>query len=412
MNHRRPRGPTAEDAQAFLDALKARGLRPATVARRLRRVRTVFAFAVKKKWIDANPFSEVKTPDGVGGDRKHYVSAGDAERMFDAAAPVWRTILALCRFGGLRCPSEVLMLKWSDVDMAGGRMLIPVEKLAHIPGRETRECPVFAALRPHLEEAFELAAPGEVYVVGGVTGDTHRKASRRPGGWVNANLRTTFAKIVHRAGLKQWPRLFQNLRASCETDLLSEYPIASVTAWIGHSAEVALKHYSQVRSADFDRAAGREKAVQNPVQSAAKVVQNAVQSGNDLSELEPTSGAETPVNVGPSSLKCRLVLDSTGQRGDPAGIRTPVSSLKGTCPRPLDDRASSSTRLTQDTVFVRAVHDLSRHSRSAPPAAATRPPKRAAGALSPVRRPVRLRRSHEGFLRLSRRAAPRSHAAC
>ena len=241
--------------------------------------------------------------------------------MFDAAAPVWRTILALCRLGGLRCPSEVLMLKWSDVDLANGRMLIPVEKLAHIPGRETRVCPVFAALRPHLEEAFELAAPGEVYVVGGVTGDTHRKASRRPGGWVNANLRTTFSKIVHRAGLKQWPRLFQNLRASCETDLLSEYPIASVTAWIGHSAEVALKHYSQVRSADFDRAAGREQAVQNPVQSAANVVQNAVQSGNDLSEPEPTPGAKTPANVGSSSLKCRPVLGSAGQRVDPAGIR-------------------------------------------------------------------------------------------
>ena len=27
----------------------------------------------------------------------------------------WRTLFALVRYGGLRCPSEVLKLKWSDI---------------------------------------------------------------------------------------------------------------------------------------------------------------------------------------------------------------------------------------------------------------------------------------------------------
>jgi hypothetical protein len=31
-------------------------------------------------------------------------------------------------------------------------------------------------------------------------------------GWMNANLRTTFEKVVERAGLTPWPRLFHNLR--------------------------------------------------------------------------------------------------------------------------------------------------------------------------------------------------------
>ena len=336
-----PKRITEADAKGFLEHLRKRKLASYTVARRVRRVRSIFAFAVVENLIPANPFAGVKASATLPDDRKAYVTAADAEKLLAAAAPAWRTIIALCRFAGLRCPSEVFRLTWADVNFATGRMTVPNVKTAGQTGKAYRVCALFGNLRPYLKDAHELAAPGEVYVVGGVTGDTHRKASRRPGGWVNANLRTTFSKIVHRAGLKQWPRLFQNLRASCETDLLSEYPIASVTAWIGHSAEVALKHYSQVRSADFDRAAGREQAVQNPVQSAARVVQNAVQSGNDLSEPEPTPRAETPVNVGSSSLKCRPVLGSTGQRIDPAGIRTPVSSLKGTCPRPLDDRASS-----------------------------------------------------------------------
>ena len=101
-----------------------------------------------------------------------------------------------------------------------------------------------------------------MYVVGGPQGDKYRLASQGPNGWVNCNLRTTFLKVIRKAGLTPWPRLFHNLRASCETDLLAELPIASVTAWIGHSVEVALKHYAQVRTGDFDRAAGRQ-AVQN-----------------------------------------------------------------------------------------------------------------------------------------------------
>ena len=28
----------------------------------------------------------------------------------------WRRLFALCRFGGLRCPSEPLVLRWDDVD--------------------------------------------------------------------------------------------------------------------------------------------------------------------------------------------------------------------------------------------------------------------------------------------------------
>ena len=32
------------------------------------------------------------------------------------------------------------------------------------------------------------------------------------------NLRTTFMKLIARAGYEPWPRLFHNMRASCATD--------------------------------------------------------------------------------------------------------------------------------------------------------------------------------------------------
>ena len=67
-----------------------------------------------------------------------------------------------------------------------------------------------------------------------------------------------------------WPKLFQNLRASRETELAAEYPLHVVCAWIGNSALTAQKHYLQVTESDFERAAkSGAVALQNPVQSAA-----------------------------------------------------------------------------------------------------------------------------------------------
>ena len=71
----------------------------------------------------------------------------------------------------------------------------------------------------------------------------------------NANLRTQFLRIVKRAGLKPWPKPFQNMRASRETELSEQYPIHVVCVWIGNSAAIAAKHYLQVRESDYDRAA-------------------------------------------------------------------------------------------------------------------------------------------------------------
>ncbi|MBX9625597.1 MAG: site-specific integrase [Gemmataceae bacterium] len=234
---------TAEDAERFKAHYQRKGLAPATVYRRLKMAKMLFGHAAKLGLIPANPFADVKAKNHNPPDRLHYVTPADARRLCEVAAPAWRTIIALARFGGLRTPSETLSLRWQDVDLAAGRMTVTSPKTEHIEGRAYRVVPVFAALRPYLEEAWELAEPGEVYVVGGKTGAGYRAAARGPNGWVNADLRTTFQKIVRRAGLAAWPRLFHNLRASCETDLMQHHPIHVVTAWIGNTPKIALGYY-------------------------------------------------------------------------------------------------------------------------------------------------------------------------
>ena len=97
-------------------------------------------------------------------------------------------------------------------------------------------------------------------------------AAKGPRGWNSCNLRTTFEKIVARANLDPWPRLFQNMRASCESDLAREYPITTVCKWIGNTVSIAVRHYVQVTDEDFQRAAqggkpAKTQALRNALQS-------------------------------------------------------------------------------------------------------------------------------------------------
>ncbi len=107
------------------------------------------------------------------------------------------------------------------------------------------------------------------------------KATRATG-WKGCNLRTTFGKLITRAGLEPWPRLFHNLRSSRETELLEEFSVHVVSLWMGHDAKVSLKHYAQTTDEHYDRAASgaesgspvAQKAAQRqPVASRAEVIE-------------------------------------------------------------------------------------------------------------------------------------------
>lgn len=69
---------------------------------------------------------------------------------------------------------------------------------------------------------------------------------------VTSNLRTQLERIIARAGLTPWPKLFQNLRATCATELVAEFPAHVAAEWMGHSTIVTQKHYWRVTAADFE----------------------------------------------------------------------------------------------------------------------------------------------------------------
>jgi integrase len=102
----------------------------------------------------------------VDKSREVFISREKIERVIKSAPDCeWRLIIALARFGGLRCPSEVLSLDWRSIDWERERFTVFSRKLEHLPGGGRRLVPIFPELRPYLTEAFEAAAPGAVHVI-------------------------------------------------------------------------------------------------------------------------------------------------------------------------------------------------------------------------------------------------------
>jgi integrase len=328
---------TPADADRCLRQLKTQkhahgekeGYAPATIGHTLKRAKQFFRAAVRARLISESPFEGVKTPAETNPKRKHFITREVTGELLEACPPngEWPLLVALSRFGGLRVPSEAHAIEWAGVNWERDRFWVPSPKTEHHQGKHGRWVPIFPELRPYLADAFDAAAEGAVYVV------TH---GRQRGGKVN--LRTGLLRLISKAGLKPWPRLWQNMRASRETELAHSYPVHVVCDWIGNSARVAAAHYLQVTEDDFQKAAKGHS--ESAAKSAAKRCekrcrkashdsgrvsrQNAKSSENaeDLQEdaeapgnlrdemttrpgFEP--GQREPKNPGPSNL-CRLEI--------------------------------------------------------------------------------------------------------
>jgi integrase len=189
--------------------------------------------------IAASPWKQVRHRSGDPSERRAYVPITDIEHITEHCPSVlWKLLVALARFGGLRVPSDAFSLAWGDLDWERGRLSAPSPKTEHL-GKPHRVIPLFPLLRPHLEAAFEQAPEGSVHMFY----NDWRKRATGDDGWAGANMRTTFAKIVRRAGVEPWPRLWHSLRASCESDLAQTFTLATVTKWLGNTPSVALRHY-------------------------------------------------------------------------------------------------------------------------------------------------------------------------
>lgn len=252
------------------------GLNENTACRRCKIAKQFLRSAVRRGLLVLNPFADLGGTVRGNKARMYFVTRAEAEKVLKVCPDLeWKLIFALSRFGGLRCPSEHLGLRWSDIDWEHDKFLVHSPKTEHHRGGESRWVPIFPELRPLLTEAFELP-DGAEYVI-----NRYRD---------HKNLGVQFARIIKAAGLTPWPKLFHNLRATRQTELAADHPLHVACGWIGNKAAIAAEHYLTVTDDDFARAA------KPTVERAA----NALHIGRDSARLPATPNSDVAGNRGES----------------------------------------------------------------------------------------------------------------
>ena len=205
----------------------------------IRTARHVWRDAIEREHLALNPFVGVKIDSSRNPERQRFVDRETIDSIIDSAAdPQWKLLIALARYGGMRMPSEPLALMWGDINFLEGKMIVHAAKTEHHANGGVRAVPIFPELAGHLQAAFDAAEPGEQHVI------TRYRDSTQ-------NLRTQFQRIIKAAGFAPWPRLWQNLRSSRQTELAESFPAHVVCSWIGNSEAVARDHYLQVTNDHF-----------------------------------------------------------------------------------------------------------------------------------------------------------------
>ena len=259
---------------------KRQGLAEATVRRNCGYARQWFTYAIKRGYIQVNPFADVPTAVTGNAERQRYISDSDARKVLEKLPDAnWRLLFALARWGGLRTPSEPRVLTWQDVDWENRRLIVRSPKTEHHAGHAHRVIPLFADIEGPLREVFEQAPEGSLNVLPFL------------GSRTGASLRKPLEKAILAAGLTVWPRLWHNLRASRQTELEEHHPSHVVCSWLGNSQAVAQKHYLQVRDSDFDKAL--EKVVRQSVRAVATDADIARQGDDAERRKEAISRLET-----------------------------------------------------------------------------------------------------------------------
>lgn len=210
----------------------------------------LFAAALRERLVIENPFNTAGIKKAVRPNRarEYFVSLDEAQRLLDACVgSEERLMVGLARFAGLRMPSEIRDLRWSDFDAAGRTLTIRSPKTAHHKAGGVRRVPVFPLLMRLLEE-HRVSAGDSEYLMPTLRG--------------YSALSVRMRRVIRHSGITDYPRAMHNLRLSC----ISEWVVAerrdlvTVSEWAGHTIQIMSQHYLRQINADSASRAALEAA--------------------------------------------------------------------------------------------------------------------------------------------------------
>lgn len=230
---------TEDDAENFQRWLAGnQKLSPATTRKRIQIAKQMLESARKARLIQENPFSEMKTGAINNKSRQHFVSISDILKVLDACSSTeWRLAVVLARFGALRVPSEIRDLKWEHINWQHRCFRVFSPKLHRHEDKSERIVPLFPEIERELLDLQEVVGRPSEFVLPNIR--------------LTTNVHPTLNRIVKRAGLKPWPRLWQNLRASRATELEAQFGGAKAATVCGHAEKVAQDHYWMTTADDI-----------------------------------------------------------------------------------------------------------------------------------------------------------------
>ena len=280
--------------------------------------REFFDEAKNRKLIDENPFQNVETGCQVNKDKWHIISDDEYNGLFLGCGIVYdvacakakkndkakknlafilglakgRLIIALGQ-AGLRIPSELVGLRRSEIDWENNCFVVhsPTTKRK---GKSKRIVPIFdldkpqIKLRQYLLEALKEAPESEERIFPAI----QPNSSNIMGKWLRA--------VAKHGNVALWPDPFKNMRRTCEMALLKNgFHPYECEAWVGHTGDVADKHYRQVTDERIAKAVGKIAATnqysaskdgyrddiqffESPLPSDSDVWKMAVNSGETL----------------------------------------------------------------------------------------------------------------------------------
>lgn len=270
---------TEQDAHKYREHLEHEvGLSEATARRRCGQVKEMIEAAVREHLVDHNVFKAIKTAS-PRSDIKRYVSPAEADRiLMELPNAGWRLLFVLGRYGGLRVPSEPRTIIWDDINWERGTITFRSPKTEKYKGGDQRTIPLLDQIRGSLMEVYEQAQVGEQLVLPWMT-SPHAAA-----------YRTVLTRAAKRAGVEQWDKLWNTLRANADHDLREHNPEHVVNRWTGHSGRIAERHYQTQLDDRYYRRAIASMASHDQVPDESYPVITSRHNPNIMMGTEPIDG--------------------------------------------------------------------------------------------------------------------------
>ena len=223
-----------------------RTLSAATVRRYVATLKQIMGRAKAQDLIAVNPFDREVIGAPPSQEGWTYIDLKTTEKIIEACPrESWRLAFALARFAGLRM-NEIQRAEWGWVDWHERTINVRRKGEQDTTKSRARVVPIQPALYTFLCDAFERREDGDRFICNEL----------------EESLSHAARKLVVAAGVPAYSKPFHTLRKSLESDWLARFPLPDVCAWLGHSPEVALRHYHKTKRDTI--AMVTERPAQNP----------------------------------------------------------------------------------------------------------------------------------------------------